>query len=168
VVKIDCDRDVRSSFVYKVVATVILIVMHHHNVAQLGDFNSRSPSWSDAVTSPTATAIEDFLDDVDMHTLNDRFVHGRWTRRSPRPGEAGSVIDLAITNKPDLVHDFTISKEYGLRSDHHPIQLDITLSPDNPINGSSAHLLSAHRIQWLIKNVNWDVFKRFSANVFEH
>jgi len=114
----------------------------------VGDFNSRHPSWGDTITGQCADTILNFLTDTSMFTINQHFLHGQPTRP-----EAGSTLDLVITNHPSLVDNLTFADEYGLVSDHRPLLLHIRRLVTDPLVISEPPLLSVHRHQWQTHNV---------------
>ena len=123
-----------------------------------GDFNSRDPLWGDTVTSATAPTICRFLTDTDLFTLNPHYIRGRPTRVSSSPSEPSSVIDLVMTNKPELIGDMIIADEYDLHSDHLPILVTIIRRPSDPVIDGPASHLGGHRIQWRTRTADWDRF----------
>jgi hypothetical protein len=88
-------------------------------VLALGDWNCRDsatslPTDADArfvdckiVADPTHCATRLVVDD-DWVSLNAEFVPGQWTRPASR-----AVLDLAITNAPELVSDMSIGLPDG-------------------------------------------------------
>ena len=58
-------------------------------------------------------------------TLNPHYIRGRPTRvKLETRVMPSSVIDLVMTNKPELIGDMIIADEYDLHSDHLPILVD--------------------------------------------
>jgi hypothetical protein len=116
-----------------------------HTVLIAGDFNKRHPRWGDVVTSPSARAIVDMLDATAADTLNQYYIPGRPTRVAT--GEStGSIIDLIIANRPRHIDSLRVADDYGLNSDHFPLELVLTRSSSDPLTDMSAPLLSAHRL----------------------
>lgn len=123
-----------------------------------GDFNSRDPLWGDTTTSATAPTVRRFLSDADLYTLNQHFIRGRPTRTSSDPNVPSSIIDLVITNKPELVGDMIIADEYDLHSDHLPLLVEIVRRPTDVLVDGPANHLDGHRIQWRTRTADWDAF----------
>jgi hypothetical protein len=126
----------------------------------LGDFNCRSRHWGDTVdTSSVAPSIIRFLSDSSLFTLNQHFIPGRPTRPALRTDCESTVIDLAITNQPGLIGDMSVADQYGLHSDHLPLQVDLVRRPNDPIIKGPGNLLAAHRIQWRTRDADWSAFR---------
>ena len=126
----------------------------------VGDFNSRDPHWGDTASSSMAPAVRRFLSDSDTYTLNQQFIRGRPTRPSSDPAVPSSVIDLVITNKPELVSDMVIADAYDLHSDHLPLLIEITRRPADVVVDGPANHLGGHRIQWRTQTADWNEFAR--------
>lgn len=136
------------------------VVDAHPNqpVVITGDFNSRDPLWGDTISSATAPLVRGFLSDSDTFTLNQHFIRGRATRPSSDPAVPPSVIDLIITNRPELIGDLAIADEYGLHSDHLPLLVTVVRQPTDVLIDGPANHLGGHRIQWRTRTADWDRF----------
>jgi hypothetical protein len=129
-----------------------------------GDFNARDPAWGDTVSTPSSAAITQFLIDTGTFTLNQIYLRGKATRPAPYPG-TGSIIDLIITNRPACVFGLEFALEYGLSSDHRPMQLDISRNPADIVLDIPSPILSSQRIQWQTRKADWDLFESLLSAV---
>jgi hypothetical protein len=129
----------------------------------LGDFNMHHTHWySDKVSARAEDFVQFITIDQQCDILNPHYIPGIPTfHRKP---DYESIIDLAITNAPELVLTLKIpnSLEYPLHklSDHEPLLLMIhnknleVLPPAAPLP-SDKEL----RISWNLKDPDWSEFQ---------
>lgn len=90
----------------------------------LGDFNARSPTFSDTSTNPIGNYISSYLtNSPDIHNLNMLHCPGQPTRI-----KSGSIIDLAFTHTTTKDTFITKIQPPTLMSDHEAIIITITKS----------------------------------------
>ena len=107
----------------------------------MGDFNCRSIDFGDSVSSPKGNMLVHRCRRHDLTVLNARDCHGM-----PTYGKE-SVLDLAITNKPDLFHMSMHS--LPVFSDHEPIT--VTCSAPVPVRNQ---LNSSPK--WVMATADWE------------
>jgi hypothetical protein len=99
----------------------------------LGDFNARHTNWSDNSTTRSGRILDALLAEANVSVLNPILAHG-----TPTYPSSGSIIDLAITNRPEWVLSLVIPTLLTLLpdSDHAGLILTlrnaICLMPDAP------------------------------------
>ena len=84
----------------------------------LGDFNARSPQWRDVCESNSGDVKQFLNDNPEVCVLNSIYAAGHITRHS---GDAGSIIDLGMTNALNIISNFVVDDNVPLLSDHIPI-----------------------------------------------
>ena len=112
----------------------------------------RDPSYPQSYSDPSGSRLVDFQDN-DWHLRNFRLPVMKPTR-IPCPNERDTVIDLAICNNFDMVHDFQVDDYDLLLSDHLPIYTQPTTSSTNVVT-------TPQRLIWITSspNIPWDTFQ---------
>lgn len=128
-----------------------LVSQFHHPFLLLGDFNAHNPMWGrDATASDErGDIIERFLDAHHLVLLNT----GQNTHFS-LSHNSESAIDLSICS-PQLSVLFEWSVDSDIyNSDHYPIKLQTTFSPeDDEVRGSVP--------RWNLQRADWVKFQQF-------
>jgi hypothetical protein len=108
-----------------------------------GDLNSRHTLW-DRSNNANGIAIMHWIDLHPFTVLNVLHCH-------LQPTHNQSVLDIALTNDPSLIHRMSISDQF-LHSDHEPIHL--TLSGTTPLNNEPEQPHSF----WDMENADWTAY----------
>ena len=133
-------------------------------VLVVGDCNIRHSDWdyqydSHSCNGASSTRFSSFINGGCMHLMNTVLMPGVVTRPSEgthRTDNIGSVIDLALSNKPGTVTSMGVAHDWvdgGLNSDHLPILVDVDLSNKNQTTALPStlhHQLGQHRIRYNI------------------
>lgn len=122
----------------------------------LGDFNARHSQFGDARArrpGRKGTELLQICDDLNLTILN---IADTW--QQPTRPSSGSVLDLAITNRPEL-----FALRIGLLplpSDHAALSVMVVRPPDRP---ADALLLPP---RWRLSKVDWELYNSFSDKHF--
>ena len=102
----------------------------------VGDFNLHHPDWLDFNAGGNTTPPQVLATHVvssSLTILNAVLMPGQVTRPTDRAhGVGGSIIDLAITNAPQLVVSMDTDHSHSLDSDHYPVTMTMDLKPQQP------------------------------------
>ena len=121
-----------------------------YTVILLGDFNARCTQWLPSAPSNTAgIELYNILESFSLHQLVD--VITRPQGGQGLPSTAGSILDLVITNNPDLFTTPTVLSPLG-NSDHLTVHFSLPLRTSNA-SGPTRRL-------WSLNNGNIHAFLR--------
>ena len=123
-------------------------------VLLVGDFNLHHSDWEDVVSpgdSPAApNAFADYVRDNNWTILNPLLMPGGITRPNHMNMDGyDSVIDLAITDSPQLFTSMDTEYKDVLHSDHYPVTLTAVLSTQTTAPPTPTH--TRQRTQWSIR-----------------
>ena len=104
----------------------------------VGDFNARHTQWDPGTTNTASTQMYKFLQD---HALTQCITS---PTRYSTDGTSSSVLDLFITNRPDLVDRHDISDSI---SDHCRISTILKTKPQDRAK-TSFQILNYHAADW--------------------
>jgi hypothetical protein len=117
----------------------------------VGDFNLRHADLLDfngGGNPVPPQALATYLSSASLTILNAVLMPGQYTRPSDRVDSTlGSIIDLAITNAPQLVVSMDTDLHDSLDSDHYPITMTMDLKPQQPPSPD----YSRPRKQWSVR-----------------
>jgi hypothetical protein len=112
-----------------------------------GDFNSHNKLWGCNKTDSFGYSLGQLCDTHHLTLLNKVHAFGQPTRYAVNAVERDSILDLAITNSPNLFTGMTIDKKGGPSSDHRPITVRV--------DGSLADDAASLRIVPDVERANW-------------
>jgi len=120
-------------------------------VLLVGDFNLHHPDWEDKVRSGVTVAapveFADYIRENNWTVLNPLLMPGGITRPNHISADGyDSVIDLAITDSPNLFTTMDTEYKDVLRSDHYPVTLTAVLSAQTPAPPTPTY--ARQRTQW--------------------
>lgn len=100
----------------------------------LGDFNAKSSEWLPSSVSDSAgSTLFALLESFGLTQLVEDVTRPPGGQGLPGPdANAGSLLDLMITNCPDLFHPPTVGPPLGL-SDHYSVNASLNLKTEPPL-----------------------------------
>ena len=113
-------------------------------VLALGDFNASHQHWGSSEANSNGRSLLALAEELDLVVLNAIYSHGI-------PTHGGSVIDLALSNAPQLLIDMSPDDSLPLHSDHVPIRVDLAAA-------GAEHGAQPDFTRWNTQSHNWPLF----------
>lgn len=121
----------------------------------VGDFNAHHPAWQEGTTRDTAGRdLYDTILNNNLTIVNNLFPTSRnCITRVGNRSQRSSVLDLILTNIPNVWTSCTVLDRNYLDSDHFPVVITANRS-----SHSHVHVPPSIRVKWDFKNADWERF----------
>ena len=134
----------------------IVCKKHPNNIMITGDFNLKEINWDNHTVSANANHIATkFYDEIQNNFLTQLVKEP--TRY--RQGEQANILDLILTDTPELINNIKICPPLGDKGDHNVILFEYDVPPENiPQAGKFSYYKGNYNeMAQLLEGINWEL-----------